>query len=385
MSRSLRILLLNWQDRENPQAGGAEIHLHEIFGRLAARGHHVTLLCSGWRGAPPRTNLDGIEIHRVGGRHSFALRAVPFYLRTLCGRPFDVVIEDLNKIPLASPLWARAPVVAIVHHLFGTVAFREASPPIAAAVWTAERLVPHVYRRVPIEAVSESTAQDLVRRGIPRERIVVIHNGVDLDRFRPDPGVPRFESPTFAYVGRLKKYKGLETVLEAVARLVGKGESVYLFIAGKGDHEGALKERMRRLGLSSVVQFCGFVSEDEKLRLLRRVWATVNPSPKEGWGIASIEAAACGTPVLASDSPGLRDSVLDGVSGLLVPHGDAAALARAMERLVWEPGLRERLARGALDFAQRFSWDRSADETEAHLLEVVGRRAVPTKEKAPWA
>lgn len=384
MRRSLRILLLNWQDRENPQAGGAETHLHEIFGRLAARDHDVTLLCSGWRGAPPRASLDGIEIHRVGGRHSFAVRAVPYYLRALAGRPFDVVVEDLNKLPLVAPLWARAPVVALVHHLFGATAFREATPPVAAAVWTAERLVPLVYRRVPIQAVSESTAQDLVRRGIPRERIVVIHNGVDLDRYRPDPGAARFESPTFAYVGRLKRYKGLETVLEAVARLVAEGESVYLFIAGRGDHEGALKERARRLGLSTVVQFCGFVSEDEKLRLLRRVWAMLNPSPKEGWGIANIEAAACGTPVLASDSPGLRDSVLDGVSGLLVPHGDAAALARAMERLVWEPGLRERLAGGALEFAQRFSWDRSADETEEHLLEVVDR-ALRAKEKAPWA
>jgi glycosyltransferase involved in cell wall biosynthesis len=385
MSRSLRILLLNWQDRENPQAGGAEIHLHEIFGRLAARGHRVTLLCSGWKGAPPRTSLDGIEIHRLGGRHTFAWRAVPYYLHTLAARPCDVVIEDLNKIPLASPLWARAPVVGIVHHLFGATAFREAPPPTAAAVWAAERLVPYVYRHVPIEAVSESTAQDLVRRGIPRERIVVIHNGVDLDRFRPDPGVPRFESPTFAYVGRLKRYKGLETVLEAVARLVGKGESVYLFIAGKGDHEGALKEKTRRMGLSSVVEFCGFVSEDEKLRLLRRVWATVNPSPKEGWGIANIEAAACGTPVVASDSPGLRDSVLDGVSGLLIPHGDADALAHALDRITWEPGLRERLGRGALEFAQRFSWDRSADETEAHLRSVLDRLAVSAKEKVPWA
>ena len=385
MSRTLDLLLLNWQDRENPQAGGAEVHLHEVFGRLAARGHRITLLCSGWKGAPRRAELDGIEVHRVGARHSFAVRAVPYYLRVLSDRPCDLVVEDLNKIPLYAPLWARAPVVVLAHHLFGATAFREASFPMAAAVWLAERGIPRVYRHVPIQAVSESTAQDLIGRGIPRERIIVIHNGVDLRRFRPDPSVPKFESPTFLYFGRLKKYKGLETLLRAVGRLVGRGESVYLFIAGRGDHEDRLKELTRRLGLSSVVEFRGFVSEEEKIRLLRRVWAAVHPSPKEGWGITNIEAAACGTPVIASDAPGLRDSVADGASGLLVPHGDAEALADAMERLVWEPGLRARLARGALEFAQRFSWDRAADETEAHLRRAAEGRSAGVREGAPWA
>lgn len=385
MSQPLRILVVNWLDRENPQAGGAEIHFHEIFGRLARRGHDVTLLCSGWSGAPPRAELDGIEVHRVGGRHTFTLRAAPYYRRTLRSRPFDVIVEDLNKIPLFTPLWARPPVVALVHHLFGATAFREASVPVAAAVWAAERLIPRVYRNVPIQAISESTADDLARRGLPRRNIVIIHNGVDLERFRPDPRVPKFEAPAFLYVGRLKRYKGLEGILDVVTELVGRGEAVYWIVAGKGDHERALRKRVRRMRLRSVVDFRGFVSEAEKIELLRRAWAVLYPSPKEGWGITNIEAAACGTPVIASDSPGLRDSVGHGISGLLVPHGDRDAWVEAILRLVWEPGLRDQLSRGAVEFAQRFSWDRAADETEAHLRLVAERRAAPAAQGAPWA
>ena len=81
----MRILLVNWQDRENPQAGGAEIHLHEIFGRIAGAGHAVTLLCSGWAGAPTRVTLDGMDVHRVGTRYTFPFLARKYFRRELAG------------------------------------------------------------------------------------------------------------------------------------------------------------------------------------------------------------------------------------------------------------------------------------------------------------
>lgn len=385
MTASLGLLVVNWQDRENPQAGGAEIHLHEIFGRLAARGHRLTLLCSGWRGAEPRATLDRIEVHRVGGRYSFALRAAPYYRRALAGRAFDLAVEDINKLPLYTPLWIGVPVVALVPHLFGTTAFREASPPVAAAVWASELLLPRIYRGVPIQAISESTAEDLVARGFARAQVVVIHPGIDHGRFRPDPGAPRFQEPTFVYVGRLKRYKGIEWVLDAAAALLRGGLPARFVLAGEGDHEAALRAHAGRLGLGEAVEFRGYISEDEKVDLLRRAWAAVYPSPKEGWGITNLEAAACGTPVIASDSPGLRDSVANGISGLLVPHGDQEALVAAMRRLIDERALREALSRGALEFARRFSWDRAADETEAHLLEVAERQRVVRREERLWA
>ena len=367
----MRILVLNWQDRENPQSGGAETHLHEIFGRLAHRGHEVTLLASGWGDAPARATLDGMEVHRVGGRYTFNLAAPAFYRRRLMHREFDVMVEDLNKVPLLSPLWAGHPLALLVHHLFGATAFQEASFPLAAATWLLERPLGRVYREVPTMAVSRSTARDLGRRGIPEAGIAVIPNGVELERFSPGPPAGRFETPTLLYLGRLKRYKRVDLPIRAVAALRREGVAVRLVVAGTGDHAGALRALADELGVADAVEFRGFVSEEEKLTLFRRAWVHLLTSPKEGWGITNIEAAACGTPTIASDSPGLRDSVVDGETGYLVPHGDEAALVARIRSLIVDRALRERLGEGARAFAQRFTWDRAAEETETFLRGVV--------------
>ena len=367
----MKLLVLNWQDRENPQAGGAEAHLHEIYGRLAARGHDVTLLVSGFDGAPADTVLDGMRVHRVGSRWDFPLHVRRGY-RTLRARhgTFDVVVEDINKLPLFTPLWVDEPVDVVVPHLFGWTAFREASVPVAATVVAAERLIPWVYRGCDFTGISESTRDDLVRRGIPRGRTRVIYCGMDSGFFTPAPA-ERAAVPTFAYVGRLRQYKGVDLILRAFARLAVPG--AVLEIAGTGEDRPRLEALAASLDLGDRVRFLGFVSEGEKRALLRRAWCVALTSPKEGWGITNLEAAACGTPVVASDSPGLRDSVRDGVTGYLVPHGDVDALVGAFGRLAADPGLVASLGRAGRSFAESFTWDAAADHTEAHLRERVRR------------
>lgn len=376
-TETLSLLVVNWQDRRNPQAGGAEVHLHQIFGRLARAGHRVHLLVSGWPDGPTRETVDGLEVHRIGGRHSFPFAVRRAYRRWFPTEPFDVVVEDINKLPLYTPWWVRSPVAALIPHLFGTTAFREASPPIAAAVWAAERLMPRVYRRVPLQAISGSTALDLVRRGFERERIEVIPPGVDHAIFRPHPDLARFERPTAVYVGRLKRYKGLDVAIRAVRLLQERGTDLRLLIVGRGDDARRLRRLAYRVGVADRVEFLGYVSETRKVELLRRAWVHIYPSPKEGWGITNIEAAACGTPSIASDSPGLRESVADGRSGFLVPHKDPRMWADRLLQLCADAALRDRLARGAVRHAARFSWAGAAVETEAWLRRAVATGARP--------
>ena len=210
-----------------------------------------------------------------------------------------------------------------------------------------------------------------MRRGFRREQITVIPNGIDLDFYRPDPAQPRFDRPTLLYLGRLKRYKRVDLILLAAARLLAESVDFRLIIAGRGDAADDLRALRDRLGLQDVVDMPGYVDEDAKRTLFRRAWVHVLTSPKEGWGISNIEAAACGTPTVASDSPGLRDSVRDGETGFLVPHDDTAALAGQLRRLLEDPTLRERLGAGARRFADGLSWDLAADRTERHLAGVL--------------
>jgi len=367
----VNILLVNWQDRTNPHAGGAEVHLFEIFGRLAARGHRVRLVCSGWDATPSRAVIDGIEIERTGGRSSFALLGRGAVRRALAAERPDVVVEDINKLPLYLARLTDRPFCAIVPHLFGTTAFDEAAWPTAAIVWAAERPLAAAYRRAWFHAISESTRDDLVARGVPSSRVRVIHPGVDADRYRPPADGRRTASPAFLYVGRLKRYKGIALAIQALAAARRRRADLTLDIAGTGDHRTELEQLAAALGLADAVRFHGFVSESQKIDLFQRAWGNLFPSPKEGWGITVIEAAACGTPSIASDSPGLRDSVRDGVTGFLVRHGDVDGLAARMLELADQPARLASLGTAARCFAERLTWERTASETERHLQDII--------------
>jgi len=367
----VNILLVNWQDRANPYAGGAEIHLFEIFGRLAAAGHRVRLVCSGWTGGPRTGRIDGIDIERVGGRDTFALLGRGAVHRAIAGERPDILVEDINKLPLFLTAGTRVPFCAIVPHLFGATAFAEASWPIAAVVWAAERPLPWAYRRAGFHAISESTRDDLVARGVPSERIRVIHPGVDSSYFRPGPPGRRSATPSFLYVGRLKRYKGIGLAIRALALARRHRPDLRLEIAGTGDHRAELEQLAAALGVDRAVVFHGFVSEERKIDLMRSAWANIFPSPKEGWGITVVEAAACATPSLASDSPGLRDSVCHGETGFLVPHGDIEALAARMAELADSPALITRLGDRARRFAEGLTWERTARQTEDHLKDII--------------
>jgi glycosyltransferase involved in cell wall biosynthesis len=368
----VNLLVMNWLDRENARAGGAEIHLHEIFGRLVERGHRVTLVCSGWTGGATRATLDGIDVIRVGGRYTYPFLA-PRIARSVRSRTSaDLLVEDLNKAPLFSPLWAEGSSLLLVHHLFGKTAFGSAALPVSIASWVLEQPLSVIYAGIPVVAVSESTRQDLICRGFHSDRVEVIENGVDASRYIPDPEAGRFETPTILYLGRLKRYKRVDLIIDAVATMKNQGIPVTFLVAGEGDDRPRLERHARRLGLGQdTLRFLGFATEAEKIILLQRAWVHVLTSSREGWGISNLEASACGTPIVASDSPGLRDSVREGQTGFLVPHGDVDALARRLWQLLSDSTLRERMGMVGREFALALSWDRAADRLERSIRTAV--------------
>jgi len=371
----VNVLALNWRDSKHPEAGGAEVHLYEILSRWVKRGAAVTVVASGFPGAAPEDTQDGMRILRRGSWWNGNWAAARCVQKELGGQRFDLVVEDLNKLPYFSPLYAKAPVLVIVPHLFGTTAFAEASIPVATAVWAHERLIPTIYRESPFLAISESTREDLVSRGVARERICVSVCGLDHERYHP--GGEKTPHPSVLYVGRLRKYKGVDALLDAFARVRARLPEARLTVLGDGPHRSALVARAKKLGLGDSVVFTGFVPAAEKVKQLQSSWVSALPSPKEGWGLTVVESNACGTPVVASRSPGLVDSVKDGESGLLVPHGDHVALADAILSLLTDEELRQRLGRGGLTWAQRFTWERCADEAWQVAAACVRRAPLP--------
>ncbi len=366
----MRLLALNWRDPRNPEAGGAEVHLHEILKRAAADGHRVTQISQAVKGLPDSEDIDGVRILRHGRRNTFNFTLKRFALSLDLKSNYDLVIEDLCKIPFYSPRWSPVPVLTVVPHLFGTTAYREVALPLAMYVHFMESFIPRAYRGSPFVAISDSTRNDLVRRGIPREDIEVIPCGIDTDAYSPGPPEP--EPGTFLYVGRLKKYKGVHLILKALEALRRRGRDCRLVVLGSGDYRGELERMTAGMGLEDAVSFLGFVPQETKLHWLRRSWAAVFPSEKEGWGLTVIEANACGTPVIASDSDGLRDSVRDGETGLLVPHGDIRALERGMERLADDRELRCELGSKGLEWAGSFNWDTTAERMMQVMRNIVG-------------
>ncbi len=362
----MRILALNWRDIRNPEAGGAEVHLHEILLHLSRWGHGVTLIAAGWPGCAPDETIDGIRVLRRG--HWFdANFTLPFFAaRHMKHREYDVVIEDINKLPFFMPLVTSVPVVPVIPHLFGTTAFRETNAAIAAYVVFMERFIPFVHRNCRFMVISPSTKEDLAARGIDPARIDVVLCGLDHGRYR-NLGLERFAEPTIVHLGRLRKYKSVEVALRAMLRVRELLPAAKLVIIGDGPHRRALEREASRLGLGDAARFAGFMGGDELVEFLNRAHLLVNPSPKEGWGLTVVEANACGLPVVASDRPGLRDSVRHGETGYLVPYGDDAAFASKSLEILGDRGLWSRMSASALERVKELTWERCARETLALL------------------
>ncbi|OGC83405.1 MAG: hypothetical protein A2W07_03280, partial [candidate division Zixibacteria bacterium RBG_16_43_9] len=288
---------------------------------------------------------------------------------------WDLVIEDINKLPFYSHLWHNLPLLVIVHHFFDKAIFREVNPIFGTYVFLSERSVPGLYRNKRFLAVSESTKEELLKRGIPEEGIKVIYCGIDHRLFKVNPELKKDPFPTILYLGRLKKYKSVDLLIKALPLVLDKVPEARLVIVGEGDYKTELQNLSRNLESQDKIVFTGFVDSQTKVEWLHRAWVTVYPSIKEGWGLTNIEANACGTPAIASDVPGLRESVLPGKTGFLFRYGDEQDLADKIIRIITDNELRERFSREGILWASNFSWDKVVSEVEELLQDVVGNRS----------
>jgi len=374
MSGPRSVLLLCWRDTGHPQGGGSETYLQRIGAQLAVSGTDVTLRTARYVGAPRREVVGGVRISRAGGRYSVYIRA----LLAMAGARFglgplrrvrpDVVIDTQNGLPFLARLVYGRRVVVLVHHCH-----REQWPvagPVTGKIgWFVEStLSPRVHRRNQYVTVSLPSARDLVALGVGNERIAVVRNGLDEAPPQSLSG-PRAAGPRVVVLSRLVPHKQIEDALEAVAELRSRIPGLHLDIVGGGWWRERLVDYMHRLDMSDAVTFHGHTDDVTKHHVLQSSWVQLLPSRKEGWGLAVMEAAQHKVPTVGyRSSGGLTDSILDGVTGILVD--DRAELVDRLEQLLRDPVLRDQLGRKAQTRSGEFSWTQSADAMRT-VLEAV--------------
>ena len=284
------------------------------------------------------------------------------------------MVEDINKIPFYTPLYQKLPTLVIIPHLFADAIFHEINFLLGAYIFLAEKPVSRVYRNNRFMVISNSTATELADRGIPKNNIDVVECGIDKEIYRFDPEIPKFDDPTLIYVGHLKKYKTIETIISAMPGIRESIPKARLVIIGTGDHRQALENLVASLNIGDAVEFKGFIPETEKVAYLRRAHISAYSSLKEGWGLSNIEANACGTAVLAARVPGLKDSVDEGRSGLLFEYGNSLQFSELAVRILKDDDYRRGLEMGGLRWAANFSWDKAARETENIMNRIIESR-----------
>jgi glycosyltransferase involved in cell wall biosynthesis len=362
---TLRVLWFNWRCWLNPEMGGAEVFTHEVAKGWVEAGNEVTLFTSEFPNCKREEVLDGIRVIRSGGRYSVYRRARKYYGERFSREGYDVVVDEINTRPFFTPKFVsnREKVVGLIHQLAREYWFYETPFPVSyVGYYLLEDRWLRNYVDVPTVTVSESTKQDLL--GLGFKRVFVVSEGLN---FRPLDKMPtKEEHPVVAYVGRLRRAKRPDHAVRAFRIVREKVPDVELWVLGDGSFRKDLEDMA-----GEGVRFFGDLSDTERRQRVGRSWVLVNPSVREGWGLNVLEANALGTPCIAYDVAGLRDSVSNDENGLLAKAGSVEDLADKTVMILMDEVLRNMLSSKALDYSRRFDWDTTAGEFMKVVKEVV--------------
>lgn len=355
--KGIRVLIFNWRDTKHAWAGGAEVYIHELAKRWVKAGNHVTLFCGNDGQSLRNEKVDGVEVVRRGGFYTVYLWAflyTVFKFRT----KFDVVIDSENGIPFFTPLFTRKPVILLIHHVHQEVFIEQMKFPLSYIGRFIEgKLMPFIYRNHRIITVSESSKKEIVKSGIAEEsRVSIVNPGIEI----PTLSFAKTLFPSIIYLGRLKAYKNVDVAIKAFYLIQKRLKSARMYIVGEGDSMADLHDLVVKLELTKKIKFYGKVSEKEKIKLLSQSWVAVQPSTVEGWGITVLEANACKTPVVASDTKGLRDSIVNNRTGILVKVKSVKDFAKGLRVFLQKKDYRKKASTHAYSWSKKFDWDNSA-------------------------
>lgn len=387
-------------------------YVHDINRHLVRRGHSVCVVTPGRPDLLPREEFDGVEVVRF----PFSLPLDLTYGRVAQSRVglkgklsrlaiMGKYLRHQHRTTLAEARRTQADVLhahwAIPTGPAAVLAGHQLGIPSVITMhggdvyvnpsqgydfptrWYVRPVLRWTLRHADaLTAITEDCRQHALRAGAPDERMRIVLNGADLRRFSPAPdgagGDVASYGPRMIFACRqLFPRKGIRFLIEAAAQLRTSFPDLELVIAGDGFERPELERLAAERGIAGQTTFLGWVANADLPRYYRAAAVAVIPSLEEGFGIPAAEAMGCEVPVVASDAGGLPEVVEDGVTGRVVPKGNATALADAIAALLRDPALRHRMGKAGRERALRlFDWDRSAEQFEA-TYEEIGARSAP--------
>ncbi len=357
----MNILWFTWKDKDNPLAGGAELINEELAARLSQDGHEVVFITAGFNGSKNKQSRRGFKIIRVGSRFTVYVAAFIEYKRHWANWP-DLVIDECNTMPFFASFYTKGRQVLFFHMLCGKIWFYEFPPILSAIGYIAEPIYLRILKRnLPVITVSESTKQDLVRNGYRPKNIHIISEGINLDPIPNLNDQDRFPKPTLLSLGAIRPMKRTLDQIKAYELAKQKIQDLQLIIAGDASsHYGKrISAYVTRSPYAASIRQYGHVTPAEKLNLLKRSHVILSTSVKEGWGLTITEAASLGTPAAAYNADGLRDSIVDGVTGLLTRTNTPASLADTIQALLSNPASYKKLQTEAWKLSSGITFDQS--------------------------
>lgn len=357
----MRILIFNWRDPKNPKSGGAEIVTLEHAKYWVEKGHQVTWFASLFPQAKATDALDGVTIVRAGSSLGVYLRAPFYYLKNR--REFDVVIDEIHGLPFLTPFYVRKPKIAFIHEVAGEIWDYMYPFPINLLGKLYESIYFLFYKSIKFWTDAPSTIDDLVAKGIPKQNCIAIPCPTNIKALTKLP--KKEKDPVFIFVSRIVKMKGIEQVIEAFSTIVKELPTAKLWIVGSGDetYVQSLKKRVSGMGLTGRVDFKGRVSEEKKIDLLRRSHLLLHASIKEGWGIVVIEAASQATPAIVYNVSGLKDSVKNGRTGVILKKNSPEEMAKEAVSLWSSPKRYRQMQENTLSYSKKINWKGVTEES----------------------
>ncbi len=355
----MNILWLTWRDVKNPEAGGAEKVAIEVASRLVKDQIPVTLFSSHFANAKNQENVRGVKIVRCGGLITCRLFAFLYYIKRT--DEFDLIIDEINTIPFFSIFYAKKKTVVLIHQLAKEYWWSEIFFPLSLIGFFLEPIYLRFYRNTPTITVSKSTATDLKK--LEFKKITIIREGLT---FKPQ--LPKIKEDLVLFIGRLTKPKKPDDAIMAFRKIHNSRPNTKLVVIGRDDKNylDYLKNLVKKIRLTNHVIFAGFATEQEKINYLKKAKVVLIPGIREGWNLVTCEANATGCVPVGYDIAGLKDSIKNNVTGLLV-QSKPDSLAQATLKVLENDKLRKKLIQNGFKLSQQYSWENTYQDFKASL------------------